>query len=48
MLKLDLSHHKEYFDSDAYKEDYGSYNRELQDLITSIQQEQQEGKKGQN
>jgi hypothetical protein len=35
-LKLDLSHHKDYFNSDAYKEDAKSYTQELRDLVEEI------------
>ncbi len=44
-LKLDLSHHKDYFNSDAYKEDTGSYTKELQVLIKEILSEKKEEKK---
>jgi hypothetical protein len=44
-LKLDLSHHKDYFNSDAYKEDAGSYTKELQALIKEILSEKKEEKK---
>lgn len=38
-LKLDLSHHKEFFNSSAYREDANSYTPELQELIREIRLE---------
>ena len=35
-LKLDLSHHKKFFESHAYKEDAASYTEELQRLVNEI------------
>ena len=35
-LKLDLSHHKDFYKSPAFKEDIKSYIPQLQDLIKEI------------
>ena len=35
-LKLDLSHHKDFFNSDAYKNDANSYTTELQGIVGEI------------
>ena len=38
-LKLDLSHHKDFFNSDAYKNDVNSYTTELQGIVKEIRSE---------
>lgn len=35
-LKHDLSHHKDFFNSDAYKNDVNSYTTELQGIVKEI------------